>query len=132
MKIFLSRSTKDKQFVQSLAAELKAEEIQPWLRPGDGQMLYGARGCPACYHSGFAARTGVFEVMTITPALRELIANKETTEMIHQKAVEEGLIDFRQAGRVKVARGETTQEEILRALPAEDPVCHPNSLSDKP
>jgi hypothetical protein len=31
MKIFLSRSTKDKQFVQSLAAELKAEEIQPWL-----------------------------------------------------------------------------------------------------
>jgi hypothetical protein len=31
LKIFLSRSTKDKQFVQSLAAELKAEEIQPWL-----------------------------------------------------------------------------------------------------
>jgi type II secretory ATPase GspE/PulE/Tfp pilus assembly ATPase PilB-like protein len=100
------------------------DEVTPWLQPGEGETLYGSRGCPACYHAGFAARTGVFEVMTITPPLRELIANKETTETIHQKAVEEGLIEFRQAGRVKVARGETTLEEILRALPLEDSVTH--------
>jgi hypothetical protein len=31
MKVFLSHSTKDKQFVQTLAAELKAEKIEPWL-----------------------------------------------------------------------------------------------------
>ena len=31
MKVFLSHSTKDKQFVETLAAELKAEKIEPWL-----------------------------------------------------------------------------------------------------
>ena len=31
MKVFLSHSTKDKQFVQTLAAELKAEKIEPWI-----------------------------------------------------------------------------------------------------
>ena len=31
MKVFLSHSTKDKQFVEALAAELKAEKIEPWL-----------------------------------------------------------------------------------------------------
>jgi hypothetical protein len=31
MKVFLSHSTKDKQFVQALAAELEAEKIKPWL-----------------------------------------------------------------------------------------------------
>src|SRR6202162_2227165 len=31
MKVFLSHSTKDKQFVQTLAAELEAEKIKPWL-----------------------------------------------------------------------------------------------------
>ena len=31
MKVFLSHSTKDKQFVQTLAAELEAEKIEPWL-----------------------------------------------------------------------------------------------------
>jgi hypothetical protein len=31
MKVFLSHSTKDKQFVQALAAELETEKIEPWL-----------------------------------------------------------------------------------------------------
>jgi hypothetical protein len=31
MKVFLSHSTKDQQFVQALAAELEAEKIEPWL-----------------------------------------------------------------------------------------------------
>jgi hypothetical protein len=36
--VFLSHSTKNKQFVQSLAAELKAEEIQPWLASFPGPL----------------------------------------------------------------------------------------------
>ena len=35
MKVFLSHSTKDKQFVQTLAAELEAEKIEPWLSEVD-------------------------------------------------------------------------------------------------
>jgi hypothetical protein len=38
MKVFLSHSTRNKQFVQSLAAELKAEEIQPWLASFPGPL----------------------------------------------------------------------------------------------
>jgi hypothetical protein len=48
MKVFLSRSTKDKQFVQSLADELKREQIEPWLCEVDIELgRCGNRGRPA-------------------------------------------------------------------------------------
>src|SRR4029453_9049112 len=46
-------------------------------RPGPegGRPLQAARGCPACSHTGYAGRTGVFEVMPVSRAVRDLIAD---------------------------------------------------------
>src|SRR5207237_1310142 len=42
------------------------DEVRPWLEPGQGQVLYGPVGCAACRMNGYAGRTGVFELLTVT------------------------------------------------------------------
>jgi type II secretory ATPase GspE/PulE/Tfp pilus assembly ATPase PilB-like protein len=95
------------------------EEVKPWLEPGQGQTIYGPKGCPACYRTGYAARTGVFELLSINREIRKLIVQRQPIQVIQQKAVEGGLIPFRQSALLKVARGDTSIEEVFRVVPSE-------------
>src|SRR5206468_4821626 len=95
------------------------DEVRPWLNDGEGNMLYAARGCEACHHSGYAGRTGLFEVLPVTKAIRDLIAANASTRDIRAKAIEEKMAEFRQTAMVKVARGETSTEEVFRVIPVE-------------
>jgi type II secretory ATPase GspE/PulE/Tfp pilus assembly ATPase PilB-like protein len=76
-------------------------------------------GCPECYQTGYGGRTGVFEMLRIGPELRKLIDERASTPQIRQKAVEEGLVEFRHSALLKVAQGETSIEEVVRVLPSE-------------
>jgi type II secretory ATPase GspE/PulE/Tfp pilus assembly ATPase PilB-like protein len=105
-------------FDLSLAPDTFAE-VQKWLEPGQGQLLYGARGCPKCRQTGYLTRTGVFELLTVTREIRRLLQERQPTQVIRQKAIEEGMMEFRHAAMVKVARGETNVEEVLRVVPTE-------------
>jgi type II secretory ATPase GspE/PulE/Tfp pilus assembly ATPase PilB-like protein len=96
------------------------EEVRDWLEPGEGQALYGARGCPLCLRTGYSGRTGVFEVLRITRELRRLIADGRPTCELHAHAARAGLLDLRRAALLKVARGQTNAEEVLRAIPPEE------------
>jgi type II secretory ATPase GspE/PulE/Tfp pilus assembly ATPase PilB-like protein len=95
------------------------EEVTPWLKPGEGQRLFAALGCEACRKTGYSARAGVFEVLTINKTLRQLIFEKQPTQVIRNKALAEGFLEFRQAALLKVARGETSADEVLRVVPTE-------------
>jgi type II secretory ATPase GspE/PulE/Tfp pilus assembly ATPase PilB-like protein len=101
------------------AAPMTFDEVRPWLENGEGEALYAAKGCNKCLQSGYTARTGFFEVMSITPALRNMITERRPTPDIHTKSVEEGLVEMRHAAMIKVARGQTTVEEVLRVVPVE-------------
>jgi type II secretory ATPase GspE/PulE/Tfp pilus assembly ATPase PilB-like protein len=95
------------------------DEVRKWLEPGQGQVLHGPGACEVCHHTGYAGRTGVFEVLTVSKAIRRLILAKQPLQTLRHKALEEGTIEFRQAALLKVARGETTVEEVFRAVPSE-------------
>jgi type II secretory ATPase GspE/PulE/Tfp pilus assembly ATPase PilB-like protein len=95
------------------------EEVRQWMEPGEGRVLYGPRGCKECRMVGYLGRTGVFEVMTVSRALRKLILSRQPTQAIRQKAVEEGMLEFRHAALLKVAQGETSIEEVFRVVPSE-------------
>ena len=101
-------------------APLTFDEVRPWLRDGEGHTLYGKRGCPACGMTGYSGRTGVFELMQITPRLRKIIADARPISEIRDRAIEDRMMTFRQAALLKVARGETTTEEVLRVVPPEE------------
>jgi len=94
-------------------------EIRPWLDDDDGKTVYMAPG-PA--ENGIAAdsydgRTGVFEILLTSPALRKTIAEQKSASAIAQKAIEEGMIDFRRAALIKVAKGITSFDEMQRTVP---------------
>ncbi len=95
------------------------EEVRSLLHGDEGKTLYASAGCPACNMTGYAGRTGVYELMPIDPAIRDLIAANEPAAAIHTKAVEHGMLDFRRSALLKVARGITSTEEVFRIIPTE-------------
>jgi type II secretory ATPase GspE/PulE/Tfp pilus assembly ATPase PilB-like protein len=95
------------------------EEVRTWLEPEEGHALFAAHGCPACLNSGYSDRTGVFEILRMSQTVRRLILEGQPPPVLQEQARREGMIEMRQAALLKVARGETTAEEIIRDVPSE-------------
>jgi general secretion pathway protein E len=100
-------------------APLTFEDVKPWLGEYDGRQLFTATGCDHCKRTGYTGRTGVFELLEITPNLRRLINALAPAKELEQEAIAEGMFEFRRAGLLKVATGQTNTEEIIRVVPAE-------------
>jgi len=71
-------------------------------------------GCGHCQGSGFRGRIGIFELMLMSPKLRELTFNSAPTEQIRKIAISEGMKTLYWDGLQKAMRGITTLEEVLR------------------
>jgi type II secretory ATPase GspE/PulE/Tfp pilus assembly ATPase PilB-like protein len=95
------------------------EEIRQHLNPGEGYRMFGPKGCDACRQLGYSGRTGVFEILKLTPKLRQMIVDKSPAATLYQQALADGLMQCRLAALLKVARGETSIEEVFRAIPPE-------------
>ncbi len=66
---------------------------------------------------GFVGRTAVYEVLRVTPAIRQLILEQAPAHALAGRASEEGMLDFRRAGLLKVAQGVTSLDELRRCVP---------------
>ncbi len=75
---------------------------------------FKAVGCKECGNIGYKGRMGIFEVWPMDGALEELIFSKEPAHKIYEEALKSGVISMKQDGLIKVARGETTMDEIIR------------------
>ncbi len=95
------------------------EDVQELLEPGQGEQIFGAVGCEKCHMTGYSGRTGVFEMMVCSAGIRELIMQRASLQEIRQRSIEEGVIEFRRSALLNVARGETSIEEVFRAIPSE-------------
>lgn len=71
-------------------------------------------GCDKCEKTGYHGRLGIFEVLPMTQEIQELILAKSPAAQILEIAVKMGMISMRQDGIIKVLRGETTLEEVVR------------------
>jgi general secretion pathway protein E len=71
------------------------------------------RGCVKCRGTGYRGRTGVFELMPITPRIRKLIEAKAPAHELKREALNDGMLTLREYAIKKMAKGETTFEEIL-------------------
>jgi general secretion pathway protein E len=77
-------------------------------------LLTHGTGCVKCRNTGYRGRTGIYEVLPYSDALKRLTANDASLEVLRAKAVEEGLTLLRQNGIQKMLEGQTTYQEILR------------------
>ena len=80
---------------------------------GGKEFFYGS-GCSSCHDTGYHGRRGIFELLTITDPVRELIDQSAATMVIRQKAVEGGMKTIREDGLRGIYDGDTTVEEVLR------------------
>jgi general secretion pathway protein E/type IV pilus assembly protein PilB len=79
-----------------------------------GRQLYRGAGCRKCRGTGYRGRTGIFELMALTDAVRERIMARAPTSEIIGQAKREGLRFLREDGWLKVREGITTPEEVIR------------------
>ena len=77
-------------------------------------LVYQGKGCKVCRLTGYAGRIGLFEVLEVTKGIRELIIKRSDSDVIAQKAIQEGMTTMLDDGIEKVVRGVTTIEEVLR------------------
>ena len=81
---------------------------------GEDDAVYRGQGCPACHGTGYRGRTALFEVMPVSEATAELIAQRASTHTLRNHARNEGLPSLRLMAAAKVRSGDTTSEEALR------------------
>ena len=94
-------------------------EVQSMLGPEEGKTLFAPKPGPSNGMTGYVGRTGVYEVMSINPALRALISDGSNARAIREAAVEDHMLEFRHAALLKVARGQTSTEEVFRVIPSD-------------
>lgn len=85
-------------------------------RPGT---IYAGKGCPVCSGTGYHGRTAIFELIQITPGIKELILEKTSSVKIKELALKEGAKTMFEDGIRKVERGITTIEEVMRVAAAD-------------
>ena len=76
--------------------------------------LYEPCGCAKCDNTGYKGRIGVYEIMTMTPALKTMISKREGAERIKEQAMEEGMRTLRMSGSEYVLDGTTSFAELVK------------------
>lgn len=87
--------------------------------PAEPQWLM-AKGCEACSGTGFRGRVGIYELVTVSPALQHEIAQNAPIERLLELANRDGRRSMVDDGLIKSARGLSTLDEVMRAASAQD------------
>jgi len=79
-------------------------------------------GCTECVGTGFKGRTGVFELLVLDTAVREMVCRRASALDIKAAAQRAGMVTLRETGEHLAATGVTTREEVGRVIDALDEV----------
>src|SRR5262245_18179820 len=92
------------------------------LRPEDvkGKKFFYGRGCDRCNNTGFRGRMGIFELVTMTDDLRDLISAGVSTDQLRVACRKTGMTTLRESGLRSIFNGSTTIEEVVRETVLED------------
>jgi type IV pilus assembly protein PilB len=81
---------------------------------------YKGRGCSTCNNTGYKGRVAIYEVLEMTPLIKEILLRGGSVDDIKRQAIKEGMKTLRMTALTKVAQGHTTLDEAIS-----------NSSSDK-
>jgi len=86
----------------------------------EGKPVYKGAGCPVCGGTGYKGRVAITEVLDVTSHIRELIIKNASTEEIRNAARKDGFRTLQEDGLLKIKKGLTTIEEIIRETGIEE------------
>ena len=93
------------EVLRSLGTDLDRLRKLPFMK---------GQGCEACGGLGYKGRAGLYEVMAMTPAVRRMILRGDSAAELRETAVSEGMLTLRMDGIVKIEKGITTLEEVVK------------------
>ena len=85
-----------------------------------GTKFKRGKGCEHCRHTGYQGRAAIYEVCVVTEPLRKMIMKKRDGSELKQCATSEGMTTLRQDGWRRVAKGDTTIEEVVRVTQTDE------------
>ncbi|MBL7022049.1 Flp pilus assembly complex ATPase component TadA [Patescibacteria group bacterium] len=97
-----------------LAKSFDSKVIDKSLGSKKEYRLYKSKGCEVCHKSGYKGRVGLYEIIEMSRSMKELIMNKANADEIKTLAIKEGMTTMLEDGLLKVAKGITTIEEVMR------------------
>ena len=77
-------------------------------------ILYHAKGCEECGHTGFIGRVSIMEMLPMSDHLRTHVMRHATSTELRAEAIKEGMVTMYEDGMRKAMNGVTTFEEVLR------------------
>ncbi len=106
---------KEEQLLQNFPKEV----IKKHFGEGRDFRVYKGEGCEVCHKTGYSGRIGIFEVLEVSGEIKKLITEKKDSNIILQQAVKEGMLTMMDDGLMKVVKGLTSIEEVLRVTKVE-------------
>jgi type IV pilus assembly protein PilB len=75
--------------------------------------IYKGKGCNECHGTGYSGRTGIFEVMPISPTIEKMIVTGIATPDIRSEAIKEGMLTLRTAALEKMVNGIISLDQVI-------------------
>ena len=91
--------------------------LSPDTTIGELPFFRGA-GCDACGGTGLKGRQGLYEVMFLNPILKKLVMTSADVQQLRDSAIEQGMLTLRMDGWLKVLKGVTTLDQVIRETSA--------------
>jgi general secretion pathway protein E len=97
-----------------------AEIVELEIKRGvESATVYRAKGCEACFNTGYLGRTAIYELLNVDDEMRQMIMKNSDASMIKALAIEKGMMTLRQDGAEKILKGITSVEEVVRVTQKE-------------
>ena len=91
--------------------------VTPWKATNPKGQTYINKGCLECRMTGYMGRVGIYEMMLMSPAIRDRIVSSTDLDALREAAYQDGLKPLRISGAMKIATGVTTIDEIMKVAP---------------
>ncbi|NMA83806.1 MAG: type II/IV secretion system protein [Epulopiscium sp.] len=93
---------------------LPSKEEMKFLNISESILLFRSEGCSYCNFLGYQGRTGLYEILFISPSIRQMIYQNQSPHQLTEQALKEGMTPLFYHGCNLVLTGHTTIEELLR------------------
>lgn len=101
---------------ETASPDTLAEIIKPWKLNGEYR-AYKPVGCIECRMTGFRGRMGLYELLTVSEEMRNLVNQSPSMDSLRRQGVKDGMRPLRLAGAMRAAQGLTTMDEVIAATP---------------
>ena len=117
VRVLCPQCKKEKQLATAeLYKNFPPDFVKKHLGSGAKVKVFEAQGCSVCQNTGYTDRIGIHEVMLIDDEIRQAVIDRKAADTIEEMSIKKGMISMLEDGFIKVGKGITTIEELLRVV----------------